>query len=94
MVELNFNEEKKEAINDMMNDISKDEMLLRILEVSYIKAHGMNVNDDTSSLFPMGWYDEGNIDEKMKILVKATNEKKKIIEIDEYVDLQEGVMNK
>lgn len=79
--------------NEAMN---KQDVAYSVLEVKYVKAMGREVSIDprtNQDLYPSGWFSNGNLIKKARILSEAIEKKCLIIETEGYAEIQEGVKN-
>ena len=77
-------------------EINKQDLAYSILEVKYIKAMGREVSMDprkNSDLYPFGWFTNGNLAIKARILLEAIEKKCLIVETIGYLEIEEGVRN-
>lgn len=67
-----------------------EEAMCRMMEVSYISQYDRKPTDDNRDLYPIGWNDNQDYNEKIKILAEAVDRKKTIIETEAYQSIVEG----
>lgn len=67
-----------------------EEAMCRMMEVSYISQYDRKPTDDNRDLYPIGWNDNQDYNEKIKILAEAVDRKKTIIETEAYQSMVEG----
>lgn len=68
-----------------------EEAMCRMMEVSYISQYNRKPTDDNQDLYPIGWHDNKDYNEKIKILAEAVDSKKIIIETEAYQSMVEGM---
>lgn len=55
-----------------------EEAMCRMMEVSYISQYDRKPTDDNRDLYPIGWNDNQDYNEKIKILAEAVDRKKQL----------------
>lgn len=62
-----------------------------MMEANYLRELGRNLEDDNSDIFPFNWYLSNDYVLKTEILYEAIKTKKRIVEIEKYQLMIEGV---
>lgn len=71
-------------------DDKDNRLLWNVLEVKYLKMFGREIScnpNDSYDLFPLGWYLDIDVDTKIKILLEALENNKKIVDTSLYQDM-------
>ena len=82
--------EQLSPIQGLQRTKELEEAMCRMMEVSYISQYDRKPTDDNRDLYPIGWNDNQDYNEKIKILAEAVDRKKTIIETEAYQSMVEG----
>lgn len=84
--------ETKNELNQILQEDEKDRMQLRVIEVAYIQKYGYEIGSpEANKLFPLGWFEDCDYNDKIAIIAEAIANDKKIIETKLYQARIEGV---